>query len=237
VHSTYWRSRTMHNLRNLLGQCFGRLTVLSRAPDNTRAKRARWICSCSCGKQTIVSGNSLLRGNTRSCGCLRKEEVSRRRKTHGYTRTGTYLSYRAARSRCENVHNANFLHYGGRGIKFLFKSFEHFLAEMGERPEGKSLERIDNDGHYEASNCCWDTRLQQCNNKRSNRRVTAFRQTCTIASWSRETGISPGLIGARLKAGWSPEKALTQHIRGRALSRDSHGCGAAWSRARPLVRR
>jgi hypothetical protein len=209
----------MHNLRNLVDQCFGRLTVLARAPGNTRHNRARWVCSCSCGKQVIVSGNQLQRGITRSCGCLRREEASRRWKTHGHTQnrsyTGTYLSYQAAKSRCKNSNNVNFAHYGGRGIKFLFEDFEQFLAVMGERPEGKTLERIDNDGHYEPNNCRWATQLQQCNNKRSNRRITAFGRTRTIALWSRETGINPNIIGERLNAGWSPEKALTHPIRRR----------------------
>jgi hypothetical protein len=198
---------TFRTLHDLLGQRFGRLTVIGRA-ENSRSNHARWNCSCSCGGGTVAYGIDLKSGHTYSCGCLRSETIAKSFRTHGRSRTPTYVSYSGAKNRCTNPNEPGFPNYGGRGIKFLYTSFEQFFAELGERPEGMSLERIDNDGHYGPGNCRWATRLQQANNTRRNRKVTAFGRTRTIAWWSRETGVPQVAIFKRLQAGWSSERAL-----------------------------
>jgi hypothetical protein len=196
-----------HIAINRIGQKYGRLTVIERA--GTKRSRATWLCECECGKQTVVSGNCLARGNIRSCGCLRAETIRKRARTHGRSRTPEYVSYTGAKDRCTNPNGVGFDNYGGRGIKFLYESFEQFFAEVGPRPaRGMSLERIDNDGNYEPGNCRWATRQQQNNNTRRNRMVTAFNRTRTIAWWSRETGVPQITIYKRLQAGWPAEKAL-----------------------------
>jgi hypothetical protein len=208
------RVRRSHDMRDLTGQISGRLKAIERA-SNDRHKKAQWLCLCECGNSKVVGRANLVKGIARSCGCLRCEISSARFTTHGHARartaTPTYLSYKAAKSRCENINNKRFADYGGRGIQFRFTSFDQFLAELGERPEGYSLERIDNDGHYEPGNVRWATRQQQCNNKRSNHRVTAaFGRTRTISRWGKETGIKPSIISDRICAGWPPEEALTR---------------------------
>jgi hypothetical protein len=223
-------------VRDLTGEIFGRLTVTARAQSSPRGG-TRWVCLCSCGKQTTVAANSLRRETTptRSCGCLHDEVAAawgERWITHGYARRGsarrpTYSSYKSAKRRCTNVNYAGFPGYGGRGIQFKFTSFAQFLAEVGDRPRGASLERIDNDGHYETGNVRWATPQQQCNNKRTNRLITAFGRTRTLAWWSRETGFAPAAIRHRLAAGWHPENALTQPTRRGKRSAAWH----AWQRA------
>jgi hypothetical protein len=158
----------------------------------------------------MVAGSRNLRsGHTKSCGCLRIEKLAARQKTHGRSNTPEYISYSGAKNRCQNPNEPAFKNYGERGIKFLFESFEQFYAELGDRPKGTSLERIDNDGHYGPGNCRWATRLQQNNNQRRNRKITAFGRTRTIAWWSRESGVPATLIYQRIfYGGWPVAQAL-----------------------------
>jgi hypothetical protein len=204
------------NARDLTGQTFGRLTVIEKAREKTRDGRVQWVCSCSCGtRPVIVRGHSLQSEDTRSCGCLSEEAVRARFTIHGHTNSRTHRSYLAAKGRCRNSNNVDFADYGGRGIEFRFKNFEQFLAELGERPEGKTLERIDNDGHYEIGNVTWATHQQQANNRRGNRRVTAFGRTRTIAWWSRESGVPARLIHQRIfHLGWPVESSLDRNRHG-----------------------
>jgi hypothetical protein len=127
--------------------------------------------------------------------------------THGMSASGAYRSYYSARERCLNPNHVSYPNYGGRGIKFLYTSFEQFLADVGERPDGSSIERIDNNGHYEVGNCKWATTVEQNNNRRNNRLVTAFGRARTVASWAREHGKGYGTVRHRLrKLGWHPRK-------------------------------
>jgi hypothetical protein len=143
----------------LKGQRFGMLEVLSQAPFN--GKRIRWICRCDCGQTTISASCDLKSGHSQSCGCART--------THGKAGKGAapeYRSYWAAWTRCTNPKHHNFRHYGGRGIEFRFDSFEAFFAELGQRPKGKTLDRIDVNGHYEPGNVRWATAKEQIANRR-----------------------------------------------------------------------
>jgi hypothetical protein len=155
---------------DMTGQRFGRLVCI-RLGKSCNSGRY-WICLCDCGKETEVLRGNLINGNTTSCGCfwneVRKANGHKRIK-HGYAtkRTKTYITWEAMHSRCNNP-NADWYHrYGGRGKKICEKwnNFLNFLFDMGERPEGKTLDRKNPDGNYEPNNCRWATPLEQSNNK------------------------------------------------------------------------
>lgn len=143
---------------------------------------------------------------------------------HGHAvdkKSRTYASWRSMKNRCSNRSLDCWPRYGGRGISVCERwavSFIHFLKDMGVRPEGTSIDRIDNDGNYTPENCRWATRLEQGRNcsKKNKRLVTWFGKTMCVAEWSRETGISETTLFRRLDGGWSAEKALTTPSRNKS---------------------
>src|SRR4029077_948970 len=157
---------------DLMGETFGRLTVIARAPNGPRFK-TRWLCQCSCGAKNTVDATFLKRGLTISCGCQKYEP---RKKPghfrHGLTNSPTYRSWSGMWQRCTNPKNATYHLYGGRGIKVCdrWKTFEVFLADMGVRPAKTSLDRRDNDVDYQPGNCRWATAKEQRNNRRDSHR-------------------------------------------------------------------
>jgi hypothetical protein len=177
---------TSARFNNLTGQELGRLTVLGfkRMPNG----KSGWYCSCSCGNLKLIDAYNLSKRITNSCGCLAIELNIKRCTTHGHCSRGVkspeYRSYRHAKHRCNNPNNLAYDDYGGRGIKFLFDSFEQFLDELGVKPSPEySIDRIDNDGNYERGNVRWATLDMQASNKRSNRNVEIDGKTQTISRW------------------------------------------------------
>ena len=163
-----------HNLVEMRGKSFGRLTVLSRAKSKPNGD-AVWVCKCSCGKELSVLGRGLRSGASLSCGCLRIENAIKVSTKHGHASSGKntreYKSWAAMRVRCGNPSHRNFKDYGGRGIKVCERwadSFENFLADMGQRPPRHSLDRINVNGGYEPDNCRWADAKTQANNTRRN---------------------------------------------------------------------
>lgn len=159
--------KVAHNFIDLTGQRFGRLVVIKKYGYN-EGNSVLWECICDCGKSSVVAGRSLTTGATKSCGCLRKETTGDRRRTHGMTRTPTYSTWCAMHTRCNNQNSQDYKHYGGRGITICSEwlKFENFLNDMGKKPMGLTIERINNDLGYFKANCRWASRTIQSRNQR-----------------------------------------------------------------------
>lgn len=169
-----------------------------------------------CGTLFVPKTTGKGRGKFCSFPCAAKGRQYK--SSHGHTRTNggknltpIYAAWLAMRQRCSNPRNPKYSDYGGRGIRVCdrWNVFENFLADMGERPEGMTLDRINNDGNYEPGNCRWADRLTQQGNTRWARNVEYNGKTQTILQWSKETGIHSTLIGWRLSHGWTVAQALT----------------------------
>lgn len=203
----------MPAMLKLDGQRFGRLTVVRQ--DSIRAKGfVRWVCLCDCGAECVVKGRHLATGKTRSCGCLMRDkarEAAQKTRTHGYSKTPLYRVWAAIKnSRTRDPR------YARVQLCDRWKKFENFLADMGDRPSNDhSVERIDNDGAYSPENCRWATQKEQMNNTRSNVFLEWNGQRKTLKQWSEHLGLSYPALGARIRAGWPVERALTQPLQPR----------------------
>lgn len=212
-------------LIDLTGKVFGRLTVLNMAEK--AGSRTTWNCLCECGKSAVVMGCNLREGKTRSCSCLMRERISQTNTTHGHSTNGkasrTYKSWESMRERTQRASHKSHKRYAGRGIKCcqrFLESFGEFLADLGERPEGMSLDRIDNNGHYSCgkcqecmrnswpANCRWLSRVGQSRNMSSNRHLAFRGEIKCVAEWAEILGVDRILVYRRLRDGWSAEKAL-----------------------------
>ncbi len=166
--ATTSQNHSSRNFTSLLGNTFGRLTVISRA-SNGKHRDSRWWCRCQCGTEKVVDARHLKSERILSCGCFWMERIT----THGQSgsnRTPTYAAWVSAKSRCFNPKNKDFKNWGGRGISMCQEWADDFLAfcrHMGPRPDGLTLDRKDNDGDYEPGNCRWATWKEQAQNKRA----------------------------------------------------------------------
>lgn len=155
---------------DMVGRVFGSLTVLSCAGWD-RKGQATWHCRCACGREVTVIGTNLRSAHSKSCGCRRAAVFKAASTVHGHTshtgKSSTYRSWRSMVQRCIYPKDIGYHRYGGRGITVCeqWRKFENFLADMGERPKGKTLDRINNDGDYEPGNCRWATPKEQNANR------------------------------------------------------------------------
>ena len=191
-------------LNNLQGFQFGSLTVLELG--KSQGNGAVWLCQCKCGTQKEIRASDMVQGKINSCGCEHRQRIAKSGTTHGKTNTKTYSIWQAMRNRCNRIHQD----YSCRGITYdeRWDSFENFYLDMGEVPEGMSIDRIDVNGNYSKENCRWATREQQANNTRANIFIEWDGKRQTRSQWERELGMRPTTLRSRLRAGWSLEKAM-----------------------------
>lgn len=189
-----------------VGTTFGRLRFLKEG-----TKYRYWLCICECGNKKEVDRYALLNGVTQSCGCLQREKASRRFSKHGKSSDRIYKIWTAMYDRCRNKNCEGYENYGGRGIEVCerWEKFENFYADMGDRPDGKSLDRIDNNGPYAPWNCEWRDESHQSRNKRSNIWLEYDGRRQVVKDWAREVGLHETTITYRLRQGWSIKEALT----------------------------
>jgi hypothetical protein len=161
------------NYLDLSGQRFGRLVAVAPTERRGRNRSKIWLAVCDCGEKTEASADNLRTGHTVSCGCYMRERASASNVIHGGSHRGRhtteYKTWSSMRGRCADPQDKN---YGGRGIAVCERwgSYENFLADMGPRPDGHSIERVDVNGNYEPSNCIWLPMAEQSKNRRRSKR-------------------------------------------------------------------
>ena len=213
--------------RDLTGVRFGRLVVVSyegrrkmnpcflkQAGRMVRGSQSLWRCRCDCGAFVTHMVGRLTSGNTRSCGCLRRELelAGGANRTHGKSKTREYRIWKGILARCCNKNTKAYPYYGGRGIKVCPEwrhDFARFIADMGPSPTHKhTVERIDNNKGYEPSNCRWALHIENCRNTRSIRPVTFGGKTRCLGEWAEISGVPQKVIQQRLRMGWSVKRAI-----------------------------
>ena len=208
-------------MKNLVGTVLpdgSRWTVLSYA--GKRGKNPLWRSRCECGEVRDVLAFQLVSGRSRSCGCLAGELAAKRIKeqsvTHGLSRSRTHNCWCYLKQRTGNENNQAWADYGGRGIVIedpRWFTFDNFLADMGECPEGMTIDRINNERGYCKDNCRWSHSKEQGRNKRNNRILEHAGRRLCVAEWAEETGVSESLLRARInRLGWSVERAITTPV-------------------------
>lgn len=204
------------------GDVFHRLTAV-KIVGKTKGRANIWLCVCECGNEINVASIKLRNGNTKSCGCLQRQAAAltgHNNATHGATRIGAnraeYHAWASMKTRCFNPNSLDYGRYGGRGITVCDEwkdSFETFYADMGKRPEGCSLDRIDNNSNYEPSNCRWATKQEQSINRRSTILITWKEQTMCLLDWAKYFGLNyTSLTQKRKKKNMSDDELLTYMI-------------------------
>lgn len=204
---------------DLTGERFGRLIVIKKG-ETDKNYNTSWVCKCDCGNEVTVQTGHLRSGHTQSCGCIHDECVRKMidgNVTHGMSHTPTYNVWRGIMARCYNPNHISYKYYGAKGVtvcKRWLSSFDNFFDDMGEKPSGKSIDRIDSSGNYEPSNCKWSTIEEQNRNMSTNITITMNGETKTVAEWAREYGVSRFPIYRRISHGWSPLDAMLKSLEG-----------------------
>ena len=189
----------------VIGKKFGMLVVVSEETKIENGWKVECVCLCDCGKTRILPKSYLLAGKVISCGCTRFRPRANNFKPqfkHGMHASKEWAAWKSMKARCTNPNNAEYHRYGGRGITVCpewFNSFSTFYEDMGAKPEGLSLDRIDNNRNYCKENCRWATTRQQLNNKSTNVFVTYKGETKSASEFARQYGIKPDTLLGRLQ--------------------------------------
>lgn len=203
---------------------FGMLTFVGEGTPMGRMRRG--IFRCDCGTEKPMGLHHIKRGRTFSCGCEAAKRAASRFTKHGAYRTATYKTWNAMIQRCHNKSNSSYEQYGGRGIRVCAEwhgpeGYHRFVAYVGERPRGCTIDRLDNGKGYEPGNVRWATVKEQQNNRRVSRLFTHNGETMNARDWAARLGMGKNTIDARIRAGWSVERALTEPV---------HFCGGRTAR-------
>ena len=206
---------------DIAGQEFERWKVISFSHSRKieNGSITFWNCLCKCGNEGVIEGSSLKSGLSKSCGCLRRETSKQNGlslKTHGMTNTKTYQSWGDMLTRTTNPNYHSSERYIKRGVKICERwlKFVNFLEDMGERPEGLTLDRKDNNLGYSKENCRWATRKEQANNRASNVIIEFNGKKMNLSQWAESIGVTKACLNMRLKVlKWPLEKALSKNIK------------------------
>lgn len=208
---------TNNRFHNLTNRPFGRLIVVGLHCMKTKSQYC-WLCRCECGNHTTVLRVNLRPGLMISCGCYKSEMITKRSLRHGDAPRGQYsveyTAYTTAKQRCTNPHNEDYPRYGGRGIKFLFDSFPEFLTEVGRKPrQDLTLNRKNNNGHYEKGNLEWADDAAQTRNRASNIWIVIDDVTRILTDWCGISGIKRGTAANRIRVlHWCGPCAVTLSV-------------------------
>lgn len=219
---------SIHRRQVTVGGTYGRLKVFKFAGRNKHGNLT-YDCACTCGTKKVVTGSNILGGTFPSCGCFKRDQIIKRNKEelpslgntaalkHGLHGTVEYSTWLGILARCYRKSNRLYPSYGGRGITVCNRwrhSVENFVADMGERPEGRfSIERIDNSKGYSPANCKWATCKEQNRNRRNVRKYEYQGERRTLPDLAEQHKLAIGTIEARLRRGWGLEKALTSRLK------------------------
>lgn len=209
-----------------VGQRFGRLVVVSVL--TRKYGMGRSDCICDCGVRKIICDQHLVSEKTRSCGCFGRDQAALKNSKYGLMRVSDirsmrtsveYVTWSSMMERCGTKTHHAYHHYGGRGINVCekWRKFSNFFTDMGRRPNGMSLDRIDNNKGYSPENCRWSTMSEQCNNRRTNVVITVGGISKTLSQWSDQIGISGQSLSARIKKGIPLELAVSVKPRPAAI--------------------
>lgn len=207
---------TSNRVKNYLGGKVGKLTIVEFIRVDSKSG-AIWRCSCDCGGEVFVSGGELGRPQRsilpKSCGCSQRGSAANLRKTHGLTNSVEYRTWSDMKNRCYNKKCREYKRYGARGISVCdrwLNSFSNFYQDIGQRPSAShSIERIDNDGNYEPSNCRWAYNHEQQWNRRDSIIVVYMGVNMSLGRLAKITGVSRYALRSRIvKSGMTAEDAV-----------------------------